>query len=166
MMHRLKIIIYYLLISKLPNSRYLKISNKIRTWYVSTILKILKTHKNNSFQERIYIGNGKNIEIGKHCQINENVFIQGATIGNYVMIAPNVSILNSTHKFDKINIPIIQQKALKNNKPIIEYDVWLSRNIIILPSIKIYKGSIIAASSIVTKKPARLIKKEYNLCQN
>lgn len=171
-MHSLKIFIYYAIICKLPNSRYSGIFNWIRKWYVSGILKIMRPHPLTKFQNRIYIGNGKNVKIGIHCQINENVFIQGAEIGNCVMIAPNVAILNSTHNFDRTDIPMIEQGALRYNNPIIEDDVWLGRNVIIMPGISIGKGSIIAAGAVVTKDvepfsvmggvPAKLIKCRMN----
>lgn len=168
-MYKLKLIIYYMFISKLPNSRYSYFFKRIRNWYVSDILKIIKKHNDNYFEENIYIGNGKQIFIGKHCHINENVFIQGATIGDYVMIAPNVSILNSTHKYDLIDQPMILQGEERGLNPIIEDNVWIGRNAVILPNIKIGKGSIVAAGAVVTKDiepysivggvPAKLIKK-------
>jgi len=149
--HKLKLIIYYLLVSKLPNSRFGNIFRKIRNWYVCDVLKIMQKDNSNYFEEKIYIGNGKNIVIGKYCHINENVFIQGANIGNFVMIAPNVSILNATHNYKNSELPIIMQGEEKNLNPIIEDDVWIGRNAVIMPHIKIGKGSIVGAGAVVTK---------------
>lgn len=168
-MYKLKLVIYYMIISKLPNSRYSNFFRKIRNWYMSDILKVIKKHSDNYFEENVYIGDGKQIFIGKHCHINENVFIQGANIGNFVLIAPNVSILNSTHKYENINEPMIIQGEERNLNPTIEDDVWIGRNVVILPNVKIGKGSIIGAGAVVTKNiepysivggvPAKLIKK-------
>lgn len=169
MMYKIKLFIYYIFISKLPNSRFSNFFRKIRNWYVCDILKIMKRHNENYFEDNIYIGNGKNLTIGEFCHINENVFIQGANIGNHVMIAPNVSILNSTHNYQNIDLPMIMQGEVKGLNPIIEDDVWIGRNAVIMPNIKIGKGSIIGAGAIVTKDvepysivggvPAKLIKK-------
>lgn len=136
---------------------------------MAKVLKIFTYNSNNFFENNIYIGKGNNIKIDEHCQINENVFIQGAKIGKFVMIAPNVSILNSTHNFDRIDIPMIKQGALKQNNPVIEDDVWLGRNVTVLPGVKIGKGSVVAAGAVVTKDieqfsivggvPAKIIKK-------
>ena len=105
MLNKLLIIGYYLIITKLPNSRYGSLFNFIRMFYVSKILKIMPFDKNSRFQENIYISNGKNVSIGKHCQINENVFIQGASIGDYVMIAADVTFINlSTIFLQKISL--------------------------------------------------------------
>jgi len=125
--------------------------------------------KNSRFQENIYISNGKNVSIGKNCQINENVFIQGASIGNYVMIAANVSFITTKHNFTSKKIPMIDQGREKYINPIIEDDVWIGRGSIILPGVKISKGCIIGAGAVVTKDtdeysiyggvPAKLIRK-------
>ncbi len=165
----LKLIIYYSIIAKMPHSRFNKIFNLIRVFYVSKILGIMKYHKETYFEPNIYIANGNNLKIGLHCQLNENLFIQGAQIGNYVMIAPNVTILSKTHNYSDISIPMILQGAKSNLIPIIEDDVWIGRNVIIMPGITIGSGSIIGAGSIVNKNvepysvmggvPAKLIRK-------
>ena len=129
----------------------------------------MKFDSKSYFENNVYIGNGGNLSIGEHCHINEDVFIQGAYIGNYVMIAPNVSILNSLHNHDRIDIPMIFQGEAQGINPIIEDDVWIGRDALILPGIKIGTGSIVGAGSVVTKDiepfsivggvPAKLIKK-------
>jgi acetyltransferase-like isoleucine patch superfamily enzyme len=169
MINTLKMLIYYSIIYMLPHSRYCFLFNKFRTWYVGSILGIIKPDKGNYFENKVYIGNAINVKIGSHCHINENVFIQGATIGNYVMLAPGVIILNSTHNIERIDVPMVMQGEKKGINPIIEDDVWIGRNAIIFPGIIIKKGSIVAAGAIVTKNvesycivggiPAKLIKK-------
>lgn len=167
-MKRLKLILYYLIISKLPHSRMIKVSNKIRCWYMTRILKVFEPGEQNFFEPNIYIGDSNDLRIGSNCQINENVFIQGAHIGSYVMIAPNVSILSKSHNFNDIQIPMLEQGESQKQIPIIEDDVWIGRNVIIMPGIRIKKGAIVAAGAIVTKNvesysvvggvPAKVIK--------
>lgn len=164
-----KLLFYYSFICKLPNSRYFKQVNKIRIWYVAKILKIMAYDSKSKFQEGVYIGDGTKVQIGQHVEINENVFIQGATIGDYVMIAPNVVLLNSIHKIDRTDIPIILQGKEHGLSPIIENDVWIGRNAIIMPGVRISKGAIVGAGAVVTKNvasytvvggiPAKLIRK-------
>lgn len=166
---KIMIAFYYGFVSILPNSRYCSIFNKIRVWYISRVLNITRYDKNTKFQERVYIGDSTKVKIGKECQINEHVFIQGAVIGNYVMIAPYTAILNSTHKFERTDIPMCHQGEEKNLNPVILDDVWIGRNAIIMPGITIGEGSIIAAGSVVTKDvepysvvggvPAKIIRK-------
>lgn len=176
MKKKLLVFIYYILIKKIPNSRFCKICNRLRVFYLTYILPIIIKSENCFFEENIYIGNGENITIGKECQINENVFIQGATIGDYVMIAANVSILANMHKFDRVDIPMSLQGKDIGNKVTIEDDVWIGRNAMILPGITIKKGAIVAAGAVVTKDieeysivggiPARLIKKRKSDVRN
>ena len=124
-------------------------------------------------ENRIFISDAKNLSIGIECQINENIFIQGAKIGDHVMIAPNAAILTSTHNFNRTDIPMIHQGAEKNLIPEIGDDVWIGRNVIVLPGVKIGKGSIVAAGAVVTKDveeysimggvPAKLIRKREQI---
>ena len=140
-----------MLISKLPNSRYLSLFNKIRCWYVTKIMGVMNPHSQNYFEENVYLGSPKAVTIGEHCHINENVFIQGAVIGNKVMIAPNVSILHNSHNHNRTDVAMIEQGVTTNNPPIIEDDVWLARNVIVLPGVTIKKGTIVAVGAIVNK---------------
>jgi maltose O-acetyltransferase len=168
-MQKIKLIIYYLIISKLPHSRLTMLFNRIRCWYLSTVLEIMQEDDNNYFEYGVYIGNASKLNIGKHCHINENVFIQGAEIGDFVMIAPNVAILNSLHNYQDINTPMIMQGSVENLNPTIQNDVWIGRNAVIMPNVVLGRGSVIGAGSIVTKSvepfsvvggvPAKLIKR-------
>ena len=173
MKYKIFLILYYLIIAKIPNSRFCSICSKLRLFYISYVLCIKSVNKEVSaierFEDNVYISRGVNVKIGYGCQINENVFIQGCTIGNFVMIAPNVAILNSIHGFEKSTIPMVLQEDILNIDPYIEDDVWIGRNAIILPGVRIGHGSIIGAGAVVTKDvepysivggiPATLIRK-------
>jgi len=56
MIRKILLIIYYLIISKLPNSAYLGISNNIRVFYLSKVLGIMRYDRNSIFENDIYIG--------------------------------------------------------------------------------------------------------------
>lgn len=168
-MHKIKIAIYYAVISQLPHSKFSSVFNVIRVWYLERVLKILKPDPRNKFQNNISISDGKGIQIGAFCQINESVFIQSAVIGDCVMIAPNVAVLSSTHNIEDCNIPMIAQGATRHHPPIIGNDVWIGRNVVIMPGVNIGQGSVVGAGAVVTKDvspytivggvPAREIKK-------
>lgn len=143
--------IYYAVIQHLPNSRLIGFFRIVRVFYMSKILKVMEWDKNSLFENNIYIGNTKNLSIGKHCEINDHVFIQGATIGNNVMIAANASLLANMHNHKNKDIPMNLQGKKRGNKVIIEDDVWIGRSVIVMPGVRIKKGSIIAAGAVVTK---------------
>jgi acetyltransferase-like isoleucine patch superfamily enzyme len=169
MIKKLKLIIYYAVIARLPHSRYFEPINRIRLFWVCRVLKIMKYNRNSRFQNNIYIGHGDHVSIGDECQINGNVFIQGGRIGNYVMIAPDVAILSLVHHVSSTAIPMIRQGRRKHVDPIIEDDVWIGTRVVILPGIRIARGCIIGAGAVVTRDtqpygiyggvPAKLIRK-------
>lgn len=158
-----------MVISKLPHSRYWNSFNKFRCWYMTFVLRIMIKDSGNFFENNVYIGKATHVSIGSHCHINENAFIQGAKIGNKVMIAPNVTILNTTHNHEDYRVPIIEQGILEEQNPVIGDDVWIGRNAVIMPGVNIGQGSIVGAGAIVTKNvepftivggvPAKVIKK-------
>ncbi len=154
-MQKLKLVIYYLFIQYLPHSRLIGISNVMRLWYVAKVLKVMPFDKNSKFEFGIYLSNAKNLKIGKHVRINENVFLQGSIqIGDYAMLAPNVSIYSKTHNYHDIHTPMVKSGESETKTVIIEEDVWIGINAVILPGITIGKGSIIGANAVVTKNVA------------
>lgn len=147
--------LYYFLFFNMPNGRYLKLFTVLRSWYVCKVMKLGEFHKDTRIQNKVYLSKFGRITIGRNCQINEHVFIQGAIIGNNVMIAPYVSILNNIKKIDRLDIPMnMQGWKEKNKKAIIEEDVWIGRQAIIMPGVTIHKGAVIGAGSVVTKDVA------------
>lgn len=161
---------YYAFISHIPNSKYWKGFNTIRVWYLVNVMKIMKKKTPlTRFQKGVYLASPGRVTIGEGCQINEFAYLQGAEIGNHVMIAPHVTLLSNNHIHYRTDIPMVMQGETKGEKVIIEDDVWLGRNVVVMPGVRIGKGSICAAGAIVTKDvmpysivggvPAKLIRK-------
>ena len=169
MFHKLRLVFYYLIIKNLPNSKYIPFFNKIRVFYLSRILNVMEYSDVSVFEDNIYISDCTKLKIGKCCHINENVFIQGAIIGDYVLVAPNVSFLTDSHVYKDLETPIIFQGMESKGPPVIGNNVWIGRGVTILHGVKVGNGSIIAAGSVVTKDipdnviyggvPARLIRR-------
>lgn len=154
----------------LPNSRYISLSSKIRVFYVSKVLRIMKVSLDSRLQNNVYIGGVGAVKIGRNCQINEHAFLQGAIIGDNVMIAPYVALIANRKEIGEIDDgPMSAAEKDRGLKVIIEDDVWLGRNAIVMPGVIIGQGSIVGAGSVVTKDvepysvmggvPAMLIRK-------
>ncbi|WP_351011760.1 acyltransferase [Shewanella sp. S1-58-MNA-CIBAN-0166] len=92
-----------------------------------------------------YIRVGRKSMLGENCRI-----YKGVEIGENVLMGPDVKIYTKNHIISNRDIPINQQGE-SFNKVIIEDDVWIGANVIILPGVKIGKGAVIGAGSIVTK---------------
>ncbi len=95
----------------------------------------------------------ENVKLGNNMIFNRNVSItarSGVTLGNDVMLGPNVVINDSNHVFKDRDTPITKQGHTA--EPIvIEDDVWIASNSVILKGVHIGKGAVVAAGSVVTK---------------
>lgn len=108
------------------------------------------------------------LSIGNNCQINQGAQIKTAKIGNDVMIAPGVIFLDRKHIVERTEISMIKQGQSERMLTIVGSDVWIGQNAILMPGIRVGKGSIIGAGSVVTKDvpdlavvagvPAKLLK--------
>ena len=93
----------------------------------------------------VFLGN--NVRIGRGSHLNA---VEKIKIGSNVSLGPYVIITSANHNYTNINIPINKQ-GLTAKEIIINDDVWIGTFSVILPGIMIGKGSIIAASAVVTK---------------
>jgi acetyltransferase-like isoleucine patch superfamily enzyme len=113
---------------------------------------------------------GDGLVMGNHSNIGPYNYIGCSgkiTIGNNVMLAPRVSIYAENHVFDNPNITIKAQGVAKM-EVVIEDDCWIAANAVILAGVRIGKGAVVAAGSVVNEDvpayavvagvPARVIK--------
>jgi len=90
------------------------------------------------------------LRIGSGTVINCGTWINGSgkvTIGKDVLVAPNVSITSSAHRYD-LHAPIKNQ-GLRLAEVSIGDDVWIGASASVLAGAVIGNGSIIAANSVV-----------------
>lgn len=120
---------------------------------------------------------GKNFYLGRDSQIECNV-----EIGNNVICGNRVAFVGRyDHNYQQIGVPIRLASQIRdmdynwkgiNEITIVEDDVWIGYGSIIMSGVKICKGSIIAAGSVVTKDvdsysiyggvPAKKIKNRFD----
>lgn len=111
----------------------------------------------------VEIGPNQKIEIGDYTSIQDRTIILGdVSIGRYCTFAPNIYISSGNHYFDKFpelnikdqDVRVIQNLELgkKHSKPVVvEDDCWLGANVLVMNGVKIGKGSVVGANSVVTK---------------
>jgi len=149
---RLCLIVYYGLAQYLPKSTFTlgNISKKIRGKLARHIFK--STGKNITLEDGAYFGKGDRITIGDNSGIGTKCQLYGKiTIGKDVLMAPEVIILTRNHKHNKTDVPMRIQGFEDEKEVIIEDDVWIGTRAIIMPGVRIGKGSIVGAGSVVTK---------------
>ena len=102
------------------------------------------------------------------------------TIGRKVVFGPKPTIITGDHRIDLIGKYIIDvtvdDKFIDGKNPydapvVIEDDVWVGANVTILKGVTIGRGSVVAASAVVTKScapysiiggvPAKLIRMRF-----
>ena len=90
------------------------------------------------------------IELGDNVYINHNcMFLDcgGITVGNDVLIGPNVGIFTPEHAFD----PQLRREGYEISRPVVIQDnVWIGGNVSIVGGVTIGQNSIIGAGSVVT----------------
>ena len=143
--------LYYFFARHLPGSTlpYSLGSKKIRHFCAKLMFD--KCGKNVNVEKGADFGDGSGIVIGDNSGIGVNCSIHGPlTIGDNVMMGPEVVILTSSHNFDNIYIPMLKLgSSIKS--VVIGNDVWIGTRSIILPGVKIGNGVIIGAGAVVTK---------------
>ena len=121
-------------------------------------------------KQNCYLGDGSGVTVGDNAQLGHGARIdQDVAIGCDVVMGPDVVIMTNTHAFENPNQPIRLQGNGGSSPVIIEDDVWIGTRVIILPGVRIGRGSVVGAGSIVTRDlpalsvavgvPARVIRK-------
>lgn len=116
----------------------------------------------------------RRISIGDYSGIGERCVIQGnVRIGCHVMMGPEVLIYTQNHDFSRVDITMDKQGFSEEKQVIIEDDVWIGARVIILPGVKIGRGSVIGAGSVVAKSipeysvavgnPAKVVKRRKEI---
>lgn len=119
----------------------------------NSIIKSLigKTGEEFLVEQPFYCTYGYNISIGENffanidCKILDGSYV---TIGDNVLLAPNVCIITEGHAMDVEK----RNEGIEYAYPVtIGNNVWIGANVTILPNIIIGDNSIIGSGSVVTK---------------
>ena len=152
--------------SWLPITQRMPLAGKLRAAWARKILeecgKNVNVEKNAFFTPDLKIGNQSGL--GINCELYGPI-----TIGDNVMMGPDVVIYTSGHAHDRIDIPMNRQGNTEAMPVTIGNDVWIGRRVMIMPGVNIGDGCIIAAGAVVTKDvppysiaggvPAKVVKK-------
>ena len=114
-------------------------------------------------------GSGMRVSVGNNCNLSEGLNVIGdLTLGDDVMMGPEVVFISYNHAVDDLEVPMRAQGATDSKPIVVGNDVWIGMRAMIMPGVTIGAHAIVAAGSIVTKdvpewaivggNPARLIK--------
>ena len=120
----------------------------------------------------VFTGPLESLKIGEGTIVGSYCFFRfregNIEIGQDVIFANHVNILAATHNYHDPDI-YIKDQGLRSGSVVIEDNVWIGAQVVILPNVRIGKGAVIGAGSIVTKdipenevwagNPAKFLKK-------
>lgn len=146
-------------------AEYIKIGDDLKS-YRNLRIEAYKVRTGKRKEPFIEIGDSVNLQ--PNCHIG---CINHIKIGNRVVIASNVSILDHFHgniDRESMDISVAKRPLVTKGEIVIGDNVWIGENVVILPNVKIGKNAIIGAGAVVSKDipdyavaagiPARVIK--------
>lgn len=107
---------------------------------------------------KLFVTPESTISIGNNFSANTNVMINARgkgqiTIGDNVMIGPNVVLRSNNHVFKQADA-LINDQGMTDGIITIGNDVWIASNAVILQNISIGDGAVVAAGAVVTRDVA------------
>jgi acetyltransferase-like isoleucine patch superfamily enzyme len=113
------------------------------------------------------------LRAGEYSFVSFNAYLGPlVSIGNYTILAPEVTVAGGDHRIDLPGVPIYFSGRERIRPTVIEDDVWVGQRVLIKAGVRVGRGSIIAMGSVVTKDvepysimagvPARLIKRRFS----
>jgi lipopolysaccharide O-acetyltransferase len=101
------------------------------------------------------------IRIGNRVTSSGSLIIgaaQRVTVGDDVMFASNVTLLDNFHGFDQPHDPYKYQPLTRISAVEVKSGCWIGQNVVIMPGVEIGEMCIVGANSVVTESlPARVI---------
>lgn len=161
-------LIYASLPKWLPKSQHSRMAKRLRGGVARRFIKNagvnINIERGATFDSELSLGN--NSGVGINCEI-----LGPCTIGNDVMMGPEVVVYTRNHEHGDIDTPMRLQGYEEYQPVTIGNDVWIGRRAMIMPGVTIGNGCVIAAGAVVTKDvpdycvcggiPAKVILKRY-----
>jgi acetyltransferase-like isoleucine patch superfamily enzyme len=93
------------------------------------------------------------IKVGRGCFVGESVVVRGqggVTIGDAVLIAPQVKILAVNHQFADLDRAVLDQ-GISSLGIVIEDGAWIGAGAAVLDGVRVGAGAVIGANAVVTR---------------
>ena len=144
---KLCFVLYRMTAAWLPISQRSGFAKRLRAFWgrrIATCGKKVNIERKAYFTPALTLGDRSGV--GVNCEVYGPV-----TIGNDVMMGPEVVIYTSGHRFDRTDITMMEQGGTEPEPVTIGNDVWIGRRVMIMPGVTIGDGCVIGAGAVVTK---------------
>lgn len=109
-------------------------------------MECIDNYRGQKFIPELIIGD--NVVFNYYCHIG---VINKITLGNNILVGSRVLITDHSHGIlEKTEDPFVDRQLVSKGEVVIEDNVWIGENACIMPGVRIGKGSIIGANSVVT----------------
>lgn len=120
-----------------------EIGEATRIWQFAVVLKGAKIGSRCNICAQTFIEN--DVVVGDNVTVKCGVQLwDGLRVGNNVFIGPNVTFTNDRH-------PQSGNREYKREMTVVEDDVSIGANATILPGVRLGRGSVIGAGTVVVK---------------
>lgn len=143
---------YYGAATHLPasNKRYTRWCRLIRRGVTKRLFNSAGSGIN--IERGAFFGSGAKVSIGDNSGIGIDCNLLGeVSLGNNVMMGPEVVFLATSHDHSRTDVPMIRQGFAQEKPIVVGNDVWIGMRCTILPGVKVGNWVIIGACSVVTK---------------
>lgn len=130
----------------------------------------------------VEVGATGSIAVGEAASIQDRCIVLGdVSIGRYCVFAPNIYLSSGQHHFERHptwyiqdqDAEVLASEGRPASRPIrVDDDCWLGINVVVMPGVRIGRGCVVGANSVVTKSlppysvaagsPARVIRRRLD----
>jgi chloramphenicol O-acetyltransferase type B len=120
----------------------------LRGYRFKSVGKHFTVSDTTSYFKKRSISVGDYVFIGIRAHLYANI-----QIGHFVQLASDVAIVGGDHRFDIVGVPIkfTGRDRLEDRLTIIDDDAWVGHGVVIMAGVRIGRGAVVAAGSVVTK---------------
>jgi maltose O-acetyltransferase len=127
-----------------------KLARGVRGWLGRHMLDECGTNVN--IEHGAWFGSGRGVRLADNADIGMDSLLMGPVhIGRDVMMGPRCTLIAGNHNFASTELPMNRQGLAPEQPIVIEDDVWLGAAVVVVPGVRIGRGSVIGAGSVVAK---------------
>lgn len=161
-------VIYYGVARYLPRS-YLPggaAATALRVWCARMLCE--RVGEGSVIEPHVDFGSGRFLSLGDRSGIGPRSTVGALSVGDDVMIGPELLAISQNHRFDDAESPIRLQGDDPVEPVVIGDGAWIGARVILLPGVRVGPGAVVGAGSVVTRdvpeysvvagNPARIIR--------